>query len=242
MIRTGKFDSSSTSWEPEYVTSEEVSQMKIFRSFRYNTAVKVLGLVIGVVLLSLLLSNQTSMARPFFSPLNPPGGGGWQRVCGDPKFVCIQGGSRRFGSLSMSLPNGFYPEGLRVYCDQVKATIPRGPTGMTLVDLPYFCGLWSSAGTVSSLLKPISVTIVYPVGYSAISLYIYNERSGWQKIPTSVDVTKNTITASLSKFYPTKGFKGWEGRSLMALFSGRAISTPYRLRTPRSAATPVRKP
>ena len=114
-----------------------------------------------VVVASFWISRHVSAALPFLSPPPPP------NPCIDQNFICLGGGSRKFGNITVILPNGFFAEGVHVYCDS-SASIPvtTPPTNVTLASLPVFCGFWSGAGPVLDLLRPISIVFPYDVSLS----------------------------------------------------------------------------
>jgi hypothetical protein len=173
--------------------------MSLSRSPKVRSLVFVAALT-GLVWLALQWQPVESLM--FLSPPVPPIGG--RPACDDSQIACPDGGAKKFGPFTISYPNGFYMDAVRIYCDLRDApSAPACPPGLNPVGQPVSCYFGDMAERpIEMFFLPIQVTMAIPESQAShVALYTY-QFSGWARLTSGVPVSAEAVTFSLERLNP----------------------------------------
>jgi hypothetical protein len=149
----------------------------------------------------LVLRGQPAQSLPFLTGVSTPGPG---PSCEDSQIVCPPGGTKGFGPFTMTFPNGFYMDKVRIYCDlREPSSVPVHPLEFNPVMQPVSCYFGDMhEEPIQMFLQPIQVTMAIPESQvSHVALYTY-QASGWTRLTSAVPVSPGAVTFSLERLNP----------------------------------------
>lgn len=229
--------------------------MSLLRSFSKVRYLMFVSALAGLVWL--VLQGQPVHSLPFLSPIVTPEG---QASCEDSQVVCPPGGTKQFGPFTMTFPNGFSMETVRIYCDirdAADASVPHRPPQLRPATQPVSCyfGYLHTEEPVEMFSLPVQVTMAIPESQAShVALYTY-QSSGWNRLTPDLPASAGSITFSLERLNPV----GSDNRNYFWLFESHlasptpttvpthtptatAIPSPTASPTPRPTATPTNSP
>jgi hypothetical protein len=171
--------------------------MSLSRSSKVRSLIFVAALT-GLVWLA--LQWQPAESLMFLSPPVPPP----KLSCDDSQIACPDGGAKSFGPFTISYPNGFYTDKVRIYCDLRDApSVPARPPGISPVGQPVSCYFGDMAKRpIEMFLLPIQVTMAVPDSQAShVAPYMY-QASGWARLTSAVPVSAGAVTFSLERLNP----------------------------------------
>lgn len=164
--------------------------------------------------------------------------------CDDSQLVCPEGGSKSFGPFTMTFPNGFAMDTVRIYCgimDASDASVPSHPPQLSPVAQPVYCyfSYLHTEEPVEMFLLPVQVTMAIPESQAShVALYTY-QSSGWNQLTPDVPVSAGSITFSLERLNPV----GSDNRNYFRILESHVASpTPTTVPTHTPAATAIPSP
>jgi len=190
----------------------------------------------------LVFHGQPVHSLPFLTGI--PGHPEGQASCDDSQLVCPEGGTKSFGPFTMTFPNGFAMDTVRIYCgiiDASDASVPSHAPQRSPVAQPVYCyfGDLHTEEPVEIFLLPVQVTTAIPESEAShVALYTY-QPSGWNRLTPDVPVSAGSITFSLERLNPV----GSDNQNYFWLFESHLASpTPTTVPTHTPTATAIPSP